>query len=105
MSSLIGRDLGDRGEVSGDRRDPPLQSAPMPRIDPADRAIFEPEQALPEPEADAPVARPMAQKSAPVPAGRADGGLGREHVRKLQSALDELSECRKLLDGALTRTG
>lgn len=37
LSSLIGRDLGDRGDDVETRRDPPLQSAPMPRVAPDDR--------------------------------------------------------------------
>ncbi len=41
FSSLIGRDLGDHPETPGDRREPPLQSAPMPHVDPDDRAIFD----------------------------------------------------------------
>ncbi|MBI1201750.1 MAG: MerR family transcriptional regulator [Rhodopseudomonas sp.] len=37
LASLLGRDLGDREDDVEARRDPPLQSAPMPRIDPDDR--------------------------------------------------------------------
>jgi DNA-binding transcriptional MerR regulator len=95
VSSLIGRDLGDHGDAAGERREPPLQSAPVPHIDRSDRAIFEPEQAMSEP----PVAGPKLQTSQSLP----NGVLAREQVRKLQAALDELTECRKLLDSAVAR--
>ena len=39
LSSLIGRDLGDRQDDVEARREPPLKSAPVPRIEPTDRAI------------------------------------------------------------------
>src|SRR5262249_5928822 len=39
LSSLIGRDLGDRQDDAAQRVDPPLTGAPVPRIDPTDRAI------------------------------------------------------------------
>src|SRR6185437_85990 len=39
LSSLIGRDLGDRGDDVEARREPPLKSAPELRVEPADRAI------------------------------------------------------------------
>ena len=38
----------------------------------------------------------------PVPV--APGALSRDNIRKLQAALQELSECRQLLDGALSGT-
>jgi hypothetical protein len=93
LSSLIGRDLGDRGETAEDRREPPLRSAPMPRIEPADRAIHGvagSEPALP--------AHEVPPSSAARPAGPA---LARDDLRKLHAALHELAECRKLIDGAL----
>ena len=39
LSSLIGRDFGDRQDDAADRVEPPLTSAPVPRIDPTDRAM------------------------------------------------------------------
>ena len=93
LAGLIGRDLGERTDGPG-RREPPLQSAPVPRIEPADRvnhAVDEPEPA-PEP-APAPMLR-----ATPAP-----GGLGREAVSKLHAALHELAECRKLIDSAAAR--
>jgi DNA-binding transcriptional MerR regulator len=100
LTSLIGRDLGDHGETPGDRREPPMQGAPMPRIDPADRAMFD---------VDAPrVARSVAAPPPMQPlvsnAPRLSGGpLSREQGNKLHAALHELAECRKLLDAAAKR--
>ncbi len=90
LSSLIGRDLTDRAGVAPERAEPPLQSAPMPRIEPDDRAIH----GLPEPAP--PAAAPAPQ---PPPSPR----LPREELRKLHAALHELAECRKLIDAAVAR--
>ena len=98
LTSLIGRDLGDRNETPGDRREPPLHGAPVPRIDPADRAIFDvdaPRMAQP-----AVTPPPMRAPVAATPAGPA-GGSNREQINKLHAALHELVECRKLIDSAL----
>jgi DNA-binding transcriptional MerR regulator len=89
LSSLIGRDLTARADLAQDRQEPPLASAPMPRIEPADRAIHG--LAAPEPQAAAP--------APPPPSPR----LPREGLRKLQTALHELAECRKLIDAAVAR--
>jgi len=89
LSSLIGRDLGERHEEA--REPPPLSSAPVPRVEPSDRAIH---AAAPEPRAAEPVPPPV-----PVAATT----LARDDVRKLHAALHELAECRKLLDAALAR--
>jgi hypothetical protein len=84
LSSLIGRDIGDRGDDVEDRREPPLQTAPMPRIDPADRAGYD-------------------LSAPPQPAHLASTGMTRDDLLKLQSALHELMECRKLIDSAMVR--
>ena len=89
LSSLIGRDLGDRGDDIENRHEPPLKSAPMPRIDPADRAGYE-------------VAPPRATQPLSV-APTSVARLAREDVLTLQRALHELTECKKLLDSAATR--
>jgi len=96
LSSLIGRDLGDRQDDIEARREPPLQSAPVPRVEPTDRAIHgaEPPPMEPQP------AMPTIQTAPATPAGR----LGREDLRKLHAVLHELAECRKLIDTAATRT-
>lgn len=95
LSSLIGRDLGDREDDASARMDPPLTGAPVPRIDPADRAIHGATEA---PEIGSESMGSAAQRSTPESAG-----LGRDDLRKLQSALHELAECRKLIDAVVTR--
>jgi len=96
LTSLIGRDFGGRHEPL-DRREPPLKSAPVPRIDAADRAIYG--AAEPEPLASEAVPAPT-----PAPPAPAQGhALAREDLRKLHAALHELAECRKLIDAALAR--
>ena len=89
ISSLIGRDLGDRQNDAEARREPPLKSAPEPRVEPTDRAIH-----------GAPVAAaaPEPPPPAPSPAG---GGLARDDIRKLHAVLHELAECRKLIEAAV----
>jgi DNA-binding transcriptional MerR regulator len=88
LTSLIGRDLGVRHDATAARREPPLESAPEPRIEPVDRAIHGAE-AQP---SGGPDSVPAVQST---PAGR----LGREEVRKLHAVLHELAECRKLIEG------
>jgi len=98
LSSLIGRDLGDSQDDAAGRVDPPLTGAPVPRVDPADRAIH-----------GVVASEPLATaESAPTPSRQATadanaGGLGREDLRKLHAALHELSECRRLIDAAVIR--
>jgi DNA-binding transcriptional MerR regulator len=99
LSSLIGRDLGDRQDDAAARVEPPLTGAPVPRIDPTDRAIHgiaaaDPSQAAPE---------PVPATSRQPSSGMTGGGLGREDLRKLHAALHELAECRKLIDAVVTR--
>ena len=80
LSGLIGRDLGARRDDAAERQEPPLQSAPVPRIEPSDRGVH---------------AEPAPQR-APEPAR-----LPRDDLRRLHAALHELGECRKLLDAAV----
>ena len=94
LSSLIGRDLGDRGDDVEARRDPPLQSAPMPRIEPADRANFSAGEQEP---------LETAPPAVRVPPPGSSGRLAREDLRKLHAVLHELAECRKLIDSAVER--
>jgi DNA-binding transcriptional MerR regulator len=96
LASLIGRDLGDRQDDAGMRREPPLKSAPEPRIEPTDRIL---QASAPEPSFTAPPQMPPldnAPRPAPAPAG-----LARDDVRKLHAVLHELAECRKLIDAAM----
>lgn len=98
IASLIGRDLGDRQDDAEMRREPPLKSAPEPRIEPSDRILQTP---APEPVFAAPPQMPPLD-SAPRPA---PAGLGRDDVRKLHAVLHELAECRKLIDAAMLPVG
>jgi len=93
LSSLIGRDLADRQSDVAARVEPPLASAPVPQIDPTDRAIHGAVQ----PEPSKPAPEPLAVRQP------AAGSLAREDLRKLHAALHELAECRKLIDLAVTR--
>lgn len=94
LSSLIGRDLGERRDKGQARRDPPFKSAPVPHIEETDRAIHG---------ADGlPLPLPKSSASAAQPA--AGGRLARDDLRKLQTVLDDLAECRKLIDAAAART-
>jgi DNA-binding transcriptional MerR regulator len=95
LASFIGRDLGDRHEPPEGRREPPLKSAPMPRLDPANRAIHGTTRPEPEP---APAPAPM--EAAPAVS---NGGLDADGLHKLQAALQELAECRKLIEAATAR--
>ena len=91
LSSLIGRDLGGRSDIAPERAEPRMQSAPMPRIEPADRAIHG--------VGELETAPPAPPPAPPAPAPR----MPREELRKLQAALQELSECRRLIDAAVAR--
>jgi DNA-binding transcriptional MerR regulator len=100
LSSLIGRDLSERHDVSATRQEPPLEGAPVPHIEVTDRAIHGSSDALVipgQPPPAASVARP--QSSGP------GGQLARDDVRKLHAALHELGECRKLIDAGMTGAG
>ena len=101
LSALIGRDLGDRQDDVGARREPPLKSAPVPRVEPTDRAIHGADIGAAEPEP--PIAMPQLVP-APVRAGPGSGGrLARDDLRKLHAVLHELAECRKLIETAVAR--
>jgi DNA-binding transcriptional MerR regulator len=101
FASLIGRDLSDRHDDTEMRREPPLKSAPEPRIEPNDRIV---QTAAPEPSFAAPpqmLPLDSAPVSAPATPPAATGGLARDDVRKLHAALHELAECRKLIEAAM----
>jgi DNA-binding transcriptional MerR regulator len=93
LGRLIGRDLSDRENDVPERPEPPLQSAPEPRIDPVERIVPTSE------EAELPPEPPMVAPPVRV----ATASLGRDDLHKLHAALHELGECRKLLDKALAR--
>jgi DNA-binding transcriptional MerR regulator len=93
LSSLIGRNLGDRQNDTEARLEPPLHSAPVLRVEPSDRVIEAAETEMaPSPESVTPSATPS------VPAR-----LTRDDLRKLHSVLHELAECRRLIDAAVAR--
>ncbi len=94
LGALVGRDLTARADPAEERREPALEAAPMPRVEPEDRVLHS--GAAPEP---APV-RPQMAAPSPAPPAR----LPREELRKLQAALHELAECRKLIDAAVARS-
>jgi DNA-binding transcriptional MerR regulator len=99
LSSLIGRDLGDRQDDAAARIDPPMTSAPMPRIEADDRALH----------AGSAIDQSVQQLQEAVPAisrqasPAVTGGLGGEDVHKLRAVLHDLAECRKLIDAVVTR--
>jgi DNA-binding transcriptional MerR regulator len=92
ISSLIGRDLGDRHDDAAARVEPPMTSAPVPRVDPADRAMHSVTSSEPA----------MAESPQPAPAVGGNG-LAHEDLHKLHAALHDLVECRKLIDAVVTR--
>ncbi len=96
LSSLIGRDLGDRRDTAASRQEPPLEGAPVPHIEATDRAIHGGGGAISTPAPPQPVAA-AARPLSPGPGSR----LARDDVRKLHAALHELGECRKLIDAGL----
>jgi len=109
LTALIGRDLGDRHDDVTARREPPMRSAPMPRLEPEDRVQRRP--VVDEEEDDgaaAPVVTPVApvmSSVAPAPtAAAAPAGFNGEQLSRLQAALNELAECRKLIEAAVART-
>jgi DNA-binding transcriptional MerR regulator len=87
LTSLIGEDLNER-DPPQPRHDPPLQPAPEPHIDAGERVL---------PVKQGPSAPARVTAVAPQPAD----GFPREDLRKLQAALHELAECRKLLMAGL----
>ena len=93
LSSLIGHDFSDRAGPALGRDEPPLESAPMPRVYPQDRI------AGASPRIDVPVLEAAPQ---PVPQPKA-AALARDDVHRLHAVLHELTECRKLIDAAVAR--
>jgi DNA-binding transcriptional MerR regulator len=95
LASLIGYDFGDSQDDVEARHEPPLESAPIPHIEPTDRAIHgapEPEPAVAPPQLASPTV-------SAAPSGTTDR-LARDDLRKLHAVLHELVECRKLIEAA-----
>jgi DNA-binding transcriptional MerR regulator len=96
LTSLIGRDFGDRGDDAPRRQEPPLKSAPELHVEPADRAVHG---------AAAPAPAPAVEAEEPHEATPPQAALPREDLYKLHAALRELVECRRLIDAAGARAG
>jgi DNA-binding transcriptional MerR regulator len=90
LGRLIGRDLSDHEDDAAERADPPLQSAPVPRVDPTDRAT--------------PLRDPVVETALKVKVSTTAGALRRDDLGRLHGALHELAECRKLIDAVLARS-
>jgi DNA-binding transcriptional MerR regulator len=131
FASLFGRDIWDRQDDAAERREPPLKSAPVPRLEPDDRALHGSAAALPavepvlpamEPARPPRVAEPAPAKAPELPREDtvkptaastlvrgeiakpiAASALTRDDIASLQAALHELGECRKLIEVAVAR--
>jgi DNA-binding transcriptional MerR regulator len=98
LTSLLGRDLGDRGDDAGSRREPSLKSAPEPRIDAGDRIDHAVREALATTD-EMPEGLGEAARQTPAPGAPLSG----DALQKLHAALHELGECRKLISVAASR--
>jgi DNA-binding transcriptional MerR regulator len=82
LTSLIGRDLNGR---SGEARvEPTLASSPAPRLGPAERV-------------------PHAVAAGSTPAKATSNGVSRDQLDSLRGVLQDLIECRKLIETAVAR--
>ncbi|MGN6573651.1 MAG: MerR family transcriptional regulator [Pseudolabrys sp.] len=101
IGALIGRDLGERA-AGEQRREPPMTAAPMPRLSDADRAVHAAVEADPqdEDEETIPVGAPQVVAA---PAGPAARGMGEGELGRLRTVLQELTECRRLIEAAVAR--
>ena len=87
LTSLIGRGLNGRSEDH--RREPTFASAPGPRLAPGDRALHVPN---------------LEDEDEPAPSKAArSNGLSRDQVDVLRTVLNDLMECRKLINAAVAR--
>ncbi|HXD44896.1 MAG TPA: MerR family transcriptional regulator [Pseudolabrys sp.] len=93
LGALIGRDLNERNG-SGTRREPPMTAAPMPRLSEADRAVHAAVEAEPQVEVEVPVGVPTAVRAL---------ALGETDLDRLRNVLQDLTECRRLIDAAVAR--
>jgi DNA-binding transcriptional MerR regulator len=87
LGGLLGRDLNARPlPLVGGRREPPLSSAPLPQLSTEDRAIHTGGAAV--------------APSAPVPAiaSNPEPRLTEQQVRILRGVLQDLIDCRQLID-------
>ena len=105
LGARSGRDLGEQHAYET-RREPSMTSAPMPRLSDADRAVHAAVEAEPEDEVEVEDAAPAPMMAAPggAPvAGPALRAMGEGDLGRLRSVLQELTECRRLIDAAVAR--
>jgi len=107
LASLVGRDLGDRQDDAAERPEPPMESVaedvPLPRIEADDRAAHGGVYGG-VPAVEASHAEPAVFAAQATPAAAAKGvGLAPDDIRKLKGALQELSNCRKLIEASVAR--
>ena len=88
LSSLVGRDLGESDSVQ-ERPEPSIHAVPMPTLEPADLVSHRWSEPAP--------------AAAPPPPPTPSARLPEDGRRKLQDALQELAECRRLIDAAVAR--
>jgi DNA-binding transcriptional MerR regulator len=92
LGGLLGRDLNTRPlPPVGGRREPPLSSAPLPQLSAEDRAIR------------MGVAAVATSASAPAAALSPASRLSEEQVRILRGVLQDLMDCRQLIEKATAR--
>jgi DNA-binding transcriptional MerR regulator len=94
--SLVGVDFGDSMTKVDTRHEPPLHSAPEPRVEPTDRAIHGAREPEPANAPQVPAVMPAVQAEPAEVTRRLEG----DDVRRLRAALQELVECRKLVETA-----
>jgi DNA-binding transcriptional MerR regulator len=94
--SLVGVDFGDSMAKVDTRHEPPLHSAPEPRVEPTDRAIHGAPEPDPANAPPVPATTPAVQAEPAEATRRLEG----DDVRRLRAALRELVECRKLVETA-----
>jgi len=94
LGGLIGRDLNARPlPPVGGRREPPLSSAPLPQLSSDDRAIHMGGSAVLATSVPSPT-------STPAPTLPPQSALSAEQVRILRGVLQDLMDCRQLIDTA-----
>jgi len=95
LGGLLGRDLNARTlPPVGGRREPPLSSAPLPQLSAGDRAIHMGGATV------ATSAKAAAPAAAPALALSAQPRFTDEQVRILRGVLQDLMDCRQLIDAA-----
>jgi len=102
IGALIGRDLGERGGGEG-RREPPMTTAPIPRLYEADRSVHAAVEAQPQDEDEAGIEPPAPILAAPTHAAHPVRGMSEGDLGRLRGVLAELTECRRLIDAAVGR--